>query len=739
MLSYESALVFGVAAGVLGPAIGLRTAAGGGSPLAQGRSAAAEAARYFFWPFAALVLMGRVVGHCNDVVGAALWLLIVAPSLLYGVGCGLLAGQFSATRRTRWRRAATASTLFALALAAQGLRLYEMPTARAYSHALGYFAGSLFDEDVAIEPALIALRMLTLLRVLAIGCLLLACSRMARAGAPAWRRGALCVGAWLAAVGLDVGVGPKAGYAVDDGQLQQALPLVRTRPGVVVHLPAGTSVSLAERVADDHGAALETLRAAIPQRDAAPIHSYLFATAQDKAKLMGMAQTQYCKPWKRALFLHGVQAPHPMLAHEMAHAALAPWAPWPLHVPAFGRLWPHLGWIEGMAVAMAPDDTPLGLWATARTMRAEQLGAPLALLFDLAPWRSMRAFWGEAPHRVYLQAGAFCAWLRGEVGEAVLLDAYRDGDLARATGVPVARWVERFDGALQAGAPVERAVRQRVAGQMRQTSLFERRCPHEAARLLRVAQARTGEAKIALLQQWAALADGATERELVVVAAIRAEVARGALSALWGARAGALQARCLQREQSLPAVRVQVLNAQAMAAASAGDWPTVRLAVDEALALPLEADWQRRFEVLQWALALPRPAKSDVFAWLARPEQTEGRHRLARLADDLPPAQAGIARYLLGRHLLQHDDLPAAVPCLQRAGELPTPSLEHERRRLLVLCLWGARRYAEGDDALAAYRLLPLSASERRYAEQVGERLAYSRRRHADVPAPIMH
>src|SRR2546422_2187059 len=98
----------------------------------------------------------------------------------------------------------------------------------------------------------------------------------------------------------------------------------------------------------------------------------------------------------RQVHTNDAPAPHPILRHELAHAAFAEIAPGPFGVP--GGLWPQMALVEGAAVAA---DWPPGEFTVHEEARALR---DLKLLPDLRRLFAPARFYGESGARAYTGA-----------------------------------------------------------------------------------------------------------------------------------------------------------------------------------------------------------------------------------------------------------------------------------------------------------------------------------------------
>ena len=80
----------------------------------------------------------------------------------------------------------------------------------------------------------------------------------------------------------------------------------------------------------------------------------MFRSADEKRALMGAADTNIAKPWRREIYLQDEAFPHPVLPHELAHIVAGNTGRGPLRVSGkLQGLYPDFALVEGTAVAAA--------------------------------------------------------------------------------------------------------------------------------------------------------------------------------------------------------------------------------------------------------------------------------------------------------------------------------------------------------------------------------------------------
>jgi len=597
-----------------------------------------------------------------------------------------------------------ATALFALG------EFYFGPSIYAYDPFAGYFAGPLYDTIPFELQRLAVFRVGSALSLVAVWCV---------GRSLAWNPGEKPRLSVLRprALGLGVACGlasamhalfsPALGLATTEASLARELHgSVRRGVCLVRHSP-WVAAEVAARVAFECEGHVRAHRKYFDLRGPGPtITVHLFASAEEKGRLMGARTTYLAKPWRREVFVQVAAFPHPVLGHELAHAVSAEFGVGPFRIAGAARgLLPDPGRIEGFAVAAAPNeegDATEAEWARAM-LDLGQL-PPSRQLFTLG-------FLGAAAVKSYTSAGAFVGYLHGAYGPTAMKRWYRGEDLEKLTGRTWSELDRDYRAAL-ASEHVSARVRALAEEIFSRPSIFGRSCPHAADRALERAHALCPIS--------------AREAEREVQRALELDPTRqdaeGMLPACY-ASAGDLAAAStrLARLGRSPAVsgreKVRALVSKADLAWIGGRSAEARQLYDEALRGALTGSEARAVSMKLWALDRPEPVASAVRRWLAlgAPGGTDPAARLAPLFEwhEQGPDR-GVAAYLLGLALIESDRARgrALLEAALESGELEPPFVvEAERRLLVAACLAGDRAELERRAAaLEAQDEVPLQA-----------------------------
>ncbi len=639
------------------------------------------------------------VGVCDPLADLLLFALGPAAGLLtagaYGSVVSLLAGSFVVP----WRRLAWLPRVVlgwagpALGVALSLWRFWREPVVFSFDPFFGFFAGTPYDTGFDPTLRLATYRLGTAGLLLLLFALLRHLRRSeqgrlsfgGRLDRPVLVLGSL--GALLAA-GISWW-GPELGHRSSEAQIRAALghSLRAGRCEVVYGAP--TSPAAARRLGRDCDAWLALLERRLGVPSQPKVTAFVFAGSQQKEALMGAGRTQIAKPWRREVYLNGADYPHPVLGHELAHVVAGSVGRGPFRIAgAIGGLVPDPGRIEGLAVALAPDEDD--------DLTPEQWSKALLELGRLPRLNQLFAlgFLAESGPLAYSVAGAFVDWVGKHHGRAALRRWYGGESLGQITGQDLSQLESRFRGDLTQVA-LSPSARERAKERFARPGVFLRRCPHAVDRALADAERSLGESDPGRACQLFHRAKNLDPTEL------RAAFGLGDCARAAGDNTASEQAyrRIVEDRTLADSVRARAREQMADLWLEKGDPARARAEYLALVERTFDTD-RRRQLLVKAAPTNAEGARAISSLLLARPGEQNWElavRDLTRWSEHEP--ELGLADYLLGRNYWLHERVAAAKEHLDRALsrrlEPDDIAAEAARLRTILACAEPDRPAAE--------------------------------------------
>jgi hypothetical protein len=642
-------------------------------------------------PVAAILLNALRVRNCDPAGGLAWLAMMPVLSAAMGAGAGTVAGLLRAWRG-RMAPSALALGIVVASVACGVWRFYAAPPIFGYDPFVGYFAGTLYDEEVAITGAFLWARLYQGALVafwLALSGVLLDARRLSlRAPSLRARPLALAVAAGLVAVWLWQ-ARAQLGFALDAGDIARRLGGEKRTAHFVLHYsPTGPYAKELDAYAADDEFWWHELERWFGAAPAPPVHAFLFDNVAQKRALMGAGHTFIAKPWRREIYLQYDAWPQTVTRHELAHVFAGPFGD-PIFGIARRGLAFNVGLIEGVAVAAAWNDKPLTAHQTVKVLRDAGLVDAATIERIMGP-----SFFGINAAQAYSIAGSFCRFLADTRGVDKLMQLYRAagarGSWQRIYGTELAALAAEWLRLVDEQAVPERE-RQVALARLKRPSIFRRPCAHALALHKQAARdaAQAGD-KARALREWDTVCrdEPTPENQLD---RIRAAMIAGDLDG-----AAHLLAATHSGDDAASAGQVAMLRGDLDL--SAGRDPA--RAYDEAAAAPLDESNARLATVKQTVAHWPSsPARTALLQILAAPAGTRDAAldlvTLQKLSDAEP--ERTLLHYLIGRQLYTRNRWADAADELGRRGREPLPDARFEREavRLRAAALYRLGRCDE--------------------------------------------
>lgn len=456
LVGYESAAFFGVLSGLMGTGLTLHAHRMGlvEGPVSRERLTSptrdfalllGRHTPFVLVPLMILSLNALRVRNCDFVSGFGFWALI--PPFSLAIGQALSWGALSLTPGKRYLYRTIAFGAAALSGLSLLWHLAIEPPIVGFQWWMGYFGGSIYDEAMAIDPALLFYRLLNL----GMFTVLLLSVEIG------WRRRQGRGISKLVILGVCVGILTALGWSgrkergidIDRAHIISALGGVLETEHYVIHYPLREPfVSQLDLLAEDHEFRYAQMKAFFETDPVASsgrkVRSFVYADRDSKGFLMGARNTLIAKLWLHEMHILWRGYGDHVLAHELAHIFTEPFGKGPLRLSMQAGIGVNMGLVEGIATAADWPTAELTPHEASAALRRDAMAPDIRRLVGAS------GFWTQASGRAYTLMGSFVRYLVDTYGIGPFKIAYGAGDFEGAYGKSahalVGEWEEFLDG-----------------------------------------------------------------------------------------------------------------------------------------------------------------------------------------------------------------------------------------------------------------------------------------------------
>ena len=352
-----------------------------------------------------LIALGNAVfvKNCSIGEGLSLYALTVIPGVLFSVSLAIIIGMVLGT----WRKTVFTAVYVLVLLHIPFVTLIG-PQVFAFNPIIGFFPGFTYDETLQMTQRLLIYRMATLA---AAGCLasgsvwLWQARRNKTIDTPSTSStlpvAELITIAMLAPVVVIVfSFSDRFGLSSSEDFIRQKLAgNYKTAHCEIVYSAGSVKREEITQIGILHEFYYEKLSREMNLRPHEPLVSFLYASPEQKGRLIGAVHTDLTKPWLRQMHINLADV-EPALKHEMVHVLAGEFGWSPLKIAT------NSGLVEGVAMAMGRT-----------SMIEEPLDRASAMVFasgvhpGMESLFSMSGFMQSNPSVSYTLAGSFCRFL----------------------------------------------------------------------------------------------------------------------------------------------------------------------------------------------------------------------------------------------------------------------------------------------------------------------------------------
>lgn len=394
--------------------------------------------------------------RCPIKDGLAFYFVIAIPSYVLGIILGLLSSLVS----KKFNRLIFVSVTVLLLLTSL-LEFYFFPQVYFYNPVFGFFPGTIYDEDVAVNLKLILFQLFNL-TVFGGGLFLLQKKYHLNV-----KRVVSVLGVLLLLT-LSFVLKPLLGFATTESKLQSELSTKITTDHFEILLGDSVKNSDYEFIGLLHEYYYEQVTGSLDVTETPKLISFIFNDKQQKRELFGAGNADVSKPWMNKIFINYTNY-RQSLKHEIAHTIAAKFGVTPLKVA--GNL--NVAMIEGLAMWIENDFDNYPVLYAAKLAYNNGYKIQLENLFNSGK------FFTSYSSLAYIYSGAFLEFLAERYGAKKVLQLYADLDFEKVLGENLNSLSKQFEARLSDSALTSKSHQAQLyfGGQ----TIFKKFCPRMAS------------------------------------------------------------------------------------------------------------------------------------------------------------------------------------------------------------------------------------------------------------------
>ncbi len=394
--------------------------------------------------------------RCPIKDGLAFYFVIAVPSYVLGIILGMLSSLVT-KRFNRLTFVSVSVLLFLTSL----FEFYFYPQVYFYNPVFGFFPGTIYDEDVAVNLKLILFQLFNL-AVFGAGLFTLQQKQYLKV-----KELFLAFGLILLLT-LSFVLEPLLGFATTQSELQNELSTKITTDHFEIFLGDSVRKSDYEFIGLLHEYYYEQVTNRLDVTETPKIVSYIFNDKEQKRELFGAGNADVSKPWMNKIFINYTNYQQ-TLKHEIVHTVAAEFGVTPFKVA--GNL--NVAMIEGLAMWIENDFDNYQVLYAAKLAYNNGYKVQLENLFDSGK------FFTNYSSLAYIYSGAFLEFLAERYGAKKVMQLYGDLDFEKEVGENLDFLSKQFEAQLSDSTLTNKSQQAQLyfGGQ----TIFKKFCPRMAS------------------------------------------------------------------------------------------------------------------------------------------------------------------------------------------------------------------------------------------------------------------
>ncbi len=356
-------------------------------------------------PIIISIISTKLNQNCPLAEGFQFYFVITIPSAIFGFAIG----NFISSVLGKWKK--LIFTLFWFAsLLFPVVEIYFNPQIYIFNPILGFFPGTIYDEDIAISLKLVSYRTIILLFTLFTIYLSVKIRKIKKSN-----KVILFLAMGLSIIIFLFIIKPAIGFAADINSLKSELKGEIETPHFRIIYSSRIPRKKIKNIALHHEYYFQVLSSVLDDSLTEKITSFIFYDKHEKRELFGAGNADVAKPWLNQIYITREHY-DTTLKHELAHVFSAKYG-WSIFKVA---KWFNPAMIEGFAMALQNNFGDSDIDYVAADAKKNGMNLNIKNLF------SGFNFFGQTSSISYVYAGSFIKYLMYKYGAEQVKKVYSD-------------------------------------------------------------------------------------------------------------------------------------------------------------------------------------------------------------------------------------------------------------------------------------------------------------------------
>ncbi|MBI9071020.1 MAG: hypothetical protein JEY94_05445 [Melioribacteraceae bacterium] len=376
-------------------------------------------------PLIISVISTIFVQNCPICLGISFYFAVTIPAFIFGIFWGIISNYLSEKRRY------ILLLIIYLALVLSPiLELYFNPQIYFYNPLIGFFLGTIYDEDISVSGMQI---LYTSMILIFSGSIFFHIKKVEKTA----KNKVYLAGAILVVVGVFSFFKSDLGYSTDENRIENVLGSKVISEHFKIFYPESLSAKELKFIIAEHEYYYNLLEHELnisPKK----ITSFVFENREQKGELFGARNADVAKPWLNQIYID-VKDFRNSLKHELVHVFSAEFGVTPFKIAE--NFNPAM--IEGIAMAVENDFQGMPVHQAAKLAEFSGYKIPLNQLF------SGFNFFGNVSSLSYIYSGSFIKYLIDNYGIEKAKNLYGDIDFQKYYGKSIDSLQVEYSGFLE--------------------------------------------------------------------------------------------------------------------------------------------------------------------------------------------------------------------------------------------------------------------------------------------------